>query len=61
MPFVSIKIYEGHPKERKREIVKRITDVINELTGVPKENIWVVIEDIPPADWAVGGKMGDDN
>lgn len=60
MPFVNIKIYEGHTRERKREMVKRITEVINELTGVPKDNIWVVIEDIPPADWSVGGKMGDD-
>lgn len=54
MPFVNIRILEGHPKERKDEISRRVTDAISELAKVPKEAIWVVFEDIKADDWYVG-------
>ena len=28
MPFVNITLYEGHPKERKDEIARRVTETI---------------------------------
>lgn len=60
MPFVNIRIYAGHPQERKRRIASRITDVISEEAKIPREAVWVVIEDIEPKDWFVGGKGGDE-
>jgi 4-oxalocrotonate tautomerase len=60
MPFVTIRIYEGHSKERKSEIMKRVTNAIHEVAQVPKEYIWVVFEDIPKSEWAIGGKFGDE-
>ena len=57
MPFISVKILEGHNKERKQQIVAKITDAVTEVTEIPKESVWVVIEDIPKKDWAVGGKL----
>jgi len=59
MPFVNIKIYEGHGKERKDEIARKVTDAICDVTKLPREAVWVVIEDIDPPDWYVGGKPGD--
>ncbi len=59
MPFVNIRIYEGHGKERKDEIASRVTDAICEVTKLPREAVWVVIEDIDPPDWYVGGKPGE--
>lgn len=59
MPFVNIRIYEGHSKERKQEIARRISDAISEVAQLPKEAIWVVFEDVAPRDWFVGGKAGD--
>lgn len=58
MPFVNIKIYKGHPQERKQQIAERITEAIHEIAGVPKEHIWIVFEEVPPNQWAVGGKLG---
>ena len=57
MPFINIKIFEGHSQERKGQIVERITDAINDITGIPKDKIWIVIEDVPPSNWAVEGKL----
>ena len=54
MPFVNIRILEGHPKERKDEIARRVVETISEVAKVPKEVIWVVFEDVTADDWYVG-------
>ena len=55
MPFVNIRILEGHPQERKDEISRRVTAAISEVAQVPKEAVWVVFEDVSADDWFVGG------
>ncbi|OGB90404.1 MAG: hypothetical protein A3H39_16365 [candidate division NC10 bacterium RIFCSPLOWO2_02_FULL_66_22] len=59
MPFVNIRIYEGHAKERKDEIARRVTEAICEATGLPKGAVWIVFEEIDPPNWYVGGKPGE--
>lgn len=59
MPFVNIRIYQGHPKERRDEIARRVTDAIADVARVPREAVWVVFEEIDPPDWYVAGKPGE--
>jgi 4-oxalocrotonate tautomerase len=54
MPFVSIRLIEGRSQQRKNEISKRVTDAISDVLELPKDDIWVVFEDIPAGDWYVG-------
>ena len=54
MPFVNIRILEGHSQQRKNEIARRVTQAISEVAQLPKEAVWVVFEDVKPADWFVG-------
>jgi len=54
MPFVNIRILEGHPQERKDEIARRVTDAISDVAQLPKQAIWVVFEDVAADDWYVG-------
>ena len=54
MPFVNIRINEGHSHERKDEIARRVVDAIHEVAEIPKTSIWVVFEDVPRDDWYVG-------
>jgi 4-oxalocrotonate tautomerase len=56
MPFVNIRILEGHPQARKDEISRRVTEAISEVAELPKEAIWVVFEDVSAEDWFVGGR-----
>jgi 4-oxalocrotonate tautomerase len=56
MPFVSIRILNGHSQERKDEISKRVTNAISEVAELPKEAIWVVFEEITADDWYVGAR-----
>src|SRR5262249_47815271 len=59
MPFVNIRIYEGWGKERKDEIARRVTEAITDVTRLPKEAVWVVVEEVDPPDWYVAGKPGE--
>ena len=61
MPLVNIKMYEGRSKEQKKEIAKRITEVIHEVVDVSEEYIWIVFEDIPKRAMAIAGKFGDED
>jgi len=54
MPFVTVRILEGHSQERKDQISRRITAAISEVALLPKEAIWVVFEDVSGDDWYVG-------
>jgi len=55
MPFVNIRILEGHSQQRKDEIARRVTEAISEVAQLPKEGVWVVFEDVAPTDWYVSG------
>jgi 4-oxalocrotonate tautomerase len=55
MPFVNIRILEGHSQARKDEMAKRISVAISEVAEIPRENIWVVFEDVSRDAWYVGG------
>jgi 4-oxalocrotonate tautomerase len=54
MPFVSIRLVEGRSQPLKDEMSKRVTAAISEVLQLPKDDIWVVFEDVPAGDWYVG-------
>jgi 4-oxalocrotonate tautomerase len=54
MPFVNIRILEGHPQQRKDEIARRVSETISEVAKLPKEAVWVVFEEVAADDWYVG-------
>ena len=56
MPFVEITMIEGRTPEKKRELLKRVTDAVAESTGAPRQSIRVVIREVPGEHWAVGGE-----
>ena len=51
MPFVTIKMVEGHNQQRRDTIARAVTQAIHEQTQIPKSAIWVVIEDVKASDW----------
>ncbi len=57
MPFVNIRILEGHSQQRKDEIARRVTEAISEVAELPKAAIWVIFEDVAPSDWYVSGTL----
>lgn len=43
-------------KEIKQNLIKKLTDISAEITGISKELFFVSIHEIPDDDIAVGGK-----
>ncbi|HEY4238354.1 MAG TPA: 2-hydroxymuconate tautomerase [Kofleriaceae bacterium] len=55
MPFVEVTLIAGRDPQQKRELMKRLTDAVEETIGAPRESIRVVLREVPPEHWAVGG------
>lgn len=53
MPYVNLKMYPGRTEEQKREVARRIAEVVGEVCNVPDlAQTVVVIEDVPREEWA---------
>ena len=55
MPFVNIRLIAGRSQQQKGEISKRVTETIGDVLQLPKDDTWVVFEDVPAEAWYVGG------
>lgn len=58
MPFINIRIVKeviaDDPAGKKAGIAADVTAAIHKATGVAENDIWVVFEEVPAADWYVG-------
>ena len=55
MPYIIVKIQEGTGTERKRELLRRLTETTVESLGVSPAVVRVVIEEAPKENWACAG------
>src|SRR6476661_9809188 len=59
MPFVNVKLVEGVCTEKqKHDMAARLTDVMVEFEGSEafREVVWVLIEELHPDGWHIGGR-----
>ena len=58
MPFVNVRIVKeviaSDPKGKKARISQAVTDAIIKETGLSKNDVWVVFEEVLARDWYVG-------
>ena len=47
MPFVKIDLFEGRTQDQKIELAREVTEVVSRVANAPKENIHVIIRDLP--------------
>lgn len=59
MPVVRLSWFAGKSAEQKAKVAADITDSIARHTGTDPGYVYVVFEDVSPADWAVAGKLCD--
>lgn len=60
VPYVNVKLLGTLTAEQKRELAKRITVDLQEVAGKKPESTYVVIEEVPRTNWAVGGVLFSD-
>ena len=56
MPVVQVSVVEGRKPQTYAELMKKITDVIEETLGAPRASIRVIVQETPPYLWSVGGE-----
>lgn len=56
MPLIKVQMFDDKPQELKNQLAQKLTDEFSSVTGIPKEVIWVMFEDVPAKDWYISGK-----
>lgn len=57
MPILHVHMLEGRDIEKKRLLVKRLTDVICDTLGSKPEKVRVILSDMQHHDYSVGGVL----
>ncbi len=56
MPIVDISLLEGRDAKRKERLIREVTDAVERTLGVPRESIRVLLREVPPEHWGIGGE-----
>jgi len=57
MPIVRIDMLAGRPAEVKADLIRKVTDAVVESLGVRPAQVRVLLYELPPEHWAVGGQQ----
>ncbi|EUJ26752.1 4-oxalocrotonate tautomerase [Listeria floridensis FSL S10-1187] len=55
MPLIHIEIMEGRKEEKIEELIVEVTQTVEKVLDAPKENIRVIIQEVPKTHWGIGG------
>lgn len=56
MPIIRIELLQGRSPAIKADLIARITDATVATLGVDPEQVRVLLYELPPEHWAVGGR-----
>ncbi len=57
MPIVTIEMLEGRSLEQKKELARKITDIITEVTDVSPEVVWIKFDEMKKENFSTAGKL----
>ena len=60
MPIVSIELIEGRSVDQKREMAKKITEAIVEVTKIPQEAVEIIFHDMKRENYSKAGVLAID-
>jgi 4-oxalocrotonate tautomerase len=56
MPYVNVKVTrDGVTAEQKAAVIRGVTDVLVDVLGKNPASTFVVIDEVAPEDWGIGG------
>jgi len=55
MPVIIINMLEGRSAEKKRKLLRKVTDAVVEALEVEPESVRIIINEIPRENFAVAG------
>lgn len=54
MPLVEVTMVEGRTPEQVRALISALTTAVVESVAAPRENVRVVVREVPATHWAAG-------
>ena len=57
MPYITVSWFAGRTKEQKAELARQITASFVSVAKTPKDHVWIVFQDVPKSEWAMGGQL----
>ncbi len=55
MPIIQITMIEGRSGEQKQAMYREVTDAIHRTLGAPRENVRIMIYEVPSQHFATAG------
>jgi 4-oxalocrotonate tautomerase len=55
MPMVTIHLIEGRESERKRRLIREVTDAVVRSLDAPEATVRVILNEVPASHWGIGG------
>jgi 4-oxalocrotonate tautomerase len=55
MPLVQVSLIEGRTAEVVERLIAELTDTVVRVLDAPRESVRVILYDVPPERWGVGG------
>jgi 4-oxalocrotonate tautomerase len=56
VPIIRIELIEGRTPELKADLIRRVTDAVITTLAVQPAQVRVLLYELPPEHWAVGGQ-----
>jgi 4-oxalocrotonate tautomerase len=60
MPIIEINLFEGRTTEQKRQLIAKVTDAVTESIGVPRTNVRIILRELEPVNFGIGGQSAAD-
>ncbi|WP_134704214.1 4-oxalocrotonate tautomerase [Ammoniphilus sp. YIM 78166] len=60
MPIINIQIAQGRTEEQIKELIQNLTNTASETLGAPKQNVRVIVTEVPKTHWGIGGTAMSD-
>jgi 4-oxalocrotonate tautomerase len=61
MPYVNVRIAGSLSREQKKQIAEEITDTLERIAGKPRSYTYIAFDELPEEQWAIGGKLLDED
>lgn len=56
MPLIQMTMIEGRTPEKKKQLIRELTDTVERVIGSPRQSIRVILQEVPASHWGVGGE-----
>jgi len=56
MPLLTVELFPGRTSDKKRELIRALTDTYLQVCGGKAEAVTILLKEVDPADWGVGGR-----